>query len=61
MKCDTNLVAVFQQMRDGVVVYSLHLTFGLLVLDSFVTFSHTAQVEAVLQDMGQYLWISGLI
>ncbi|XP_072219007.1 uncharacterized protein [Leuresthes tenuis] len=43
--------AVSKQTRDDVVVYSLHLTFGLLVLDSLVTFSHTAHVEAVLQNM----------
>ncbi|KAM9703793.1 uncharacterized protein ACNS7B_002373 [Menidia menidia] len=41
---------VSKQNGDGVVIYSLHMTFGLLVLDSFVPFSHTAQVEAVLQN-----------
>ncbi|XP_075315910.1 zona pellucida sperm-binding protein 2-like [Odontesthes bonariensis] len=47
------------KMGDGVVAYSLHLTFGLLVLDSFVTFSHTAHVEAVSPNMALPPSVSG--
>lgn len=36
------------------MVYSLHLTFGLLVLPEFAPFSHAAYVEAKLVDMGMY-------
>lgn len=38
----------------GFVVYSLHLTFGLLVLNEFAPFSHTAYLEATLEDRGLY-------
>ncbi|XP_023270767.1 uncharacterized protein LOC111661437 [Seriola lalandi dorsalis] len=42
---------VVQQTREmGVTVYSLHLTFGLLVLPEFAPFSHTAYLEAKLID-----------
>ncbi|XP_041832760.1 uncharacterized protein LOC121634283 isoform X2 [Melanotaenia boesemani] len=43
--------AVSKMKGDGVIVLSLHLTFGLLILDKFVPFSHTAYVETVLNDM----------
>lgn len=36
------------------IVYSLHLTFGLLVLDTLAPFSHAAYLEAVLEDMSKY-------
>uniref|UniRef100_A0A3B5KX62 ZP domain-containing protein n=1 Tax=Xiphophorus couchianus TaxID=32473 RepID=A0A3B5KX62_9TELE len=36
---------------EGVTVYSLHLTFGLLILDQLVSFSHKAYLEAVVQDI----------
>lgn len=38
----------------GITVYSLHLTFGLLVLPEFAPFSHTAYLEAKLVDIGVY-------
>lgn len=38
----------------GFIVYSLHLTFGLLVLNEFAPFSHTAYLEATLEDRGLY-------
>lgn len=38
----------------GITVYSLHLTFGLLVLPEFAPFSHTAYLEAKLVDIGMY-------
>lgn len=37
------------------IVYALHMTFGLLVLEDLVPFSYTAYVEAAVQSMGQYL------
>uniref|UniRef100_A0A3B5L2V1 ZP domain-containing protein n=1 Tax=Xiphophorus couchianus TaxID=32473 RepID=A0A3B5L2V1_9TELE len=43
--------AVLQQTGEGVTVYSLHLTFGLLILDQLVSFSHKAYLEAVVQDI----------
>ncbi|PWA27738.1 hypothetical protein CCH79_00000449 [Gambusia affinis] len=43
--------AVLQQTGEGVTVYSLHLTFGLLILDELVAFSHKAYLEAVVQDI----------
>uniref|UniRef100_I3JFN5 Uncharacterized LOC100695742 n=1 Tax=Oreochromis niloticus TaxID=8128 RepID=I3JFN5_ORENI len=42
--------AVLQSRGMGFIVYSLHLTFGLLVLNEFATFSHTAYLEATLED-----------
>nr|XP_046229753.1 uncharacterized protein LOC124050865 [Scatophagus argus] len=43
---------VVLQMREmGITVYSLHLTFGLLVLPEFAPFSHTAYLEAKLVDI----------
>ncbi|XP_036943052.1 uncharacterized protein LOC119012925 [Acanthopagrus latus] len=43
---------VVLQMREmGVTVYSLHLTFGLLVLPEFAPFSHTAYLETKLTDV----------
>uniref|UniRef100_A0A3P9KZA9 Uncharacterized LOC101170068 n=1 Tax=Oryzias latipes TaxID=8090 RepID=A0A3P9KZA9_ORYLA len=43
--------AVSKLAGEGVIVYSLHLTFGLLVLDTLAPFSHAAYLEAVLEDM----------
>uniref|UniRef100_A0A3Q3B3F3 Uncharacterized LOC108233398 n=2 Tax=Kryptolebias marmoratus TaxID=37003 RepID=A0A3Q3B3F3_KRYMA len=43
--------AVLQQTKDGVTVYSLHLIFGLMVLEDFIPFSYTAYVEAAVQDL----------
>ncbi|XP_054910138.1 uncharacterized protein LOC129375232 [Poeciliopsis prolifica] len=43
--------AVLQQTGEGVTIYSLHLTFGLLILDELVPFSHKAYLEAVVQDI----------
>ncbi|XP_070781578.1 uncharacterized protein [Enoplosus armatus] len=43
--------AVLQMREMGVTVYSLHLTFGLLVLPEFAPFSHAAYVEAKLVDI----------
>ncbi|XP_069014802.1 uncharacterized protein [Embiotoca jacksoni] len=43
---------VVQQRREmEITVYSLHLTFGLLVLDDFLKFSHTASLAATLVDI----------
>ncbi|XP_044185804.1 uncharacterized protein LOC122965693 [Thunnus albacares] len=43
---------VVLQMREmGITVYSLHLTFGLLVLPEFAPFSLTAYLEAKLADI----------
>ncbi|XP_040920447.1 uncharacterized protein LOC121199644 isoform X2 [Toxotes jaculatrix] len=43
---------VVLQTRDmGMAVYSLHLTFGLMVLPEFAPFSHTAYLEAKLVDI----------
>lgn len=42
-----------QQAGEGVMVHSLHLTFGLLVLDTLAPFSHAAYLEAVLEDMSE--------
>lgn len=38
----------------GFIVYSLHLTFGLLVLNEFAPFSHTVYLEATLEEKGLY-------
>ncbi|MEQ2244099.1 hypothetical protein ILYODFUR_013669 [Ilyodon furcidens] len=43
--------AVLQQTREGITVYSLHLTFGLMLLDDHVTFSHKAYLEAAVKDI----------
>ncbi|XP_076613030.1 uncharacterized protein LOC143336650 [Chaetodon auriga] len=43
--------AVLQKKEMALTVYSLHLTFGLLVLPEFAPFSHTAYLEAKLTDM----------
>ncbi|XP_030577378.1 uncharacterized protein LOC115774309 [Archocentrus centrarchus] len=43
--------AVLQMRGMGFTVYSLHLTFGLLVLNEFAPFSHTAYLEATIEDM----------
>uniref|UniRef100_A0A096M6E6 Uncharacterized LOC103134143 n=1 Tax=Poecilia formosa TaxID=48698 RepID=A0A096M6E6_POEFO len=51
--------AVLQQTGEGVTVYSLHLTFGLLILDEHVTFSHKAYLEAVVQDIAVLPSVSG--
>lgn len=45
-------VYISQQSEKGVTVYSLHLTFGLLVLPEFAPFSHTAYLETKLMDIG---------
>uniref|UniRef100_A0A671W4U6 ZP domain-containing protein n=1 Tax=Sparus aurata TaxID=8175 RepID=A0A671W4U6_SPAAU len=42
---------VLQMSEKGVTVYSLHLTFGLLVLPEFAPFSHTAYLETKLMDI----------
>ncbi|XP_039874176.1 uncharacterized protein LOC120725377 isoform X2 [Simochromis diagramma] len=42
--------AVLQSRGMGFIVYSLHLTFGLLVLNEFAPFSHTVYLEATLED-----------
>lgn len=36
------------------IIYSLHMTFNLLVLPEFVPFSHTTYLEANLVDVGMY-------
>ncbi|KAK2856121.1 hypothetical protein Q5P01_004856 [Channa striata] len=41
---------VVQTAEEGLAAYSLHLTFGLLVLPEFLPFSHTAHLEAKLTD-----------
>ncbi|TMS12097.1 Zona pellucida sperm-binding protein 2 [Larimichthys crocea] len=43
--------AVLQMKGMGVTVYSLQLTFGLLVLPEFAPFSHSAYLEAKLVDI----------
>uniref|UniRef100_A0A8C6MIR3 Uncharacterized LOC107377668 n=1 Tax=Nothobranchius furzeri TaxID=105023 RepID=A0A8C6MIR3_NOTFU len=43
--------AVHQRAEDGVAVYSLHLTFGLLVLNELVPFSHAASLQAFVQEL----------
>ncbi|XP_042359983.1 uncharacterized protein LOC121955951 [Plectropomus leopardus] len=43
--------AVLQMREMGITVYSLHLTFGLVVLPEFAPFSHTAYLEARLVDI----------
>nr|XP_015802920.2 uncharacterized protein LOC107377668 [Nothobranchius furzeri] len=43
--------AVHQRAEDGVAVYSLHLTFGLLVLNKLVPFSHAASLQAFVQEL----------
>lgn len=48
---------IIEQQKHGAAVLSLHMTFGLLVLGTLVPFSHTAYVEANLEDLGQYAWI----
>lgn len=46
---------LLSQQRDmGYTVYSLHLTFGMLVLPEFAPFSHPVYLEAKLVDIGQY-------
>lgn len=45
---------ISQQRDNGKTVYSLHLTFGLLVLPEFVPFSHTAYLEAEMVHIGMY-------
>ncbi|XP_074471896.1 uncharacterized protein LOC141756224 [Sebastes fasciatus] len=42
---------VLQMKETGITVYSLHLTFGLLVLPEFTPFSHTAHLEARIVDI----------
>uniref|UniRef100_A0A667XXB4 Uncharacterized LOC115356181 n=1 Tax=Myripristis murdjan TaxID=586833 RepID=A0A667XXB4_9TELE len=42
---------VMQMVKAGITVYSLHLTFGLLVLPEFAPFAHTANLEAALVDI----------
>lgn len=49
------LILSLDQTGEGVTVYSLHLTFGLLILDQLVSFSHKAYLEAVVQDIGLHL------
>ncbi|XP_044025914.1 uncharacterized protein LOC122863455 [Siniperca chuatsi] len=43
--------AVLQTREMGITVYSLHMTFGLVVLPEFALFSHTAYLEAKLVDI----------
>lgn len=55
--CIFNLTAnlsISLQRGMGFIVYSLHLTFGLLVLNEFAPFSHTVYLEATLEDKGLY-------
>ncbi|XP_056284521.1 uncharacterized protein LOC130202792 [Pseudoliparis swirei] len=42
-------LGVVQMKEMGLTVYSIHLTFGLLVLPEFAAFAHTAHLEAQLQ------------
>ncbi|XP_039981930.1 uncharacterized protein LOC120789331 [Xiphias gladius] len=42
---------VLKSREMGITVYSLHLTFGLLVLPEFAPFSHAAYLEAKLVDI----------
>uniref|UniRef100_A0A3Q1F9U7 Uncharacterized LOC110960245 n=1 Tax=Acanthochromis polyacanthus TaxID=80966 RepID=A0A3Q1F9U7_9TELE len=53
--CSSLSLAIFAQMSSqlklGATVYSLHLVFGLVVLDDFVPFSHTAYVQATLENI----------
>ncbi|XP_074542014.1 uncharacterized protein LOC141802364 [Halichoeres trimaculatus] len=42
---------VLRTSEAGMMVFSLHMMFGLLVLPKFVPFSHTAHVEAKLVDI----------
>uniref|UniRef100_A0A3Q4N5S6 ZP domain-containing protein n=1 Tax=Neolamprologus brichardi TaxID=32507 RepID=A0A3Q4N5S6_NEOBR len=46
--------AVLQSRGMGFIVYSLHLTFGFLVLNEFAPFSHMTYLEATLEDRGLY-------
>ncbi|XP_012724484.3 uncharacterized protein LOC105930698 isoform X2 [Fundulus heteroclitus] len=43
--------AVLKQAGNGVTVYSLHLTFGLMLVDELVFFSYAASLEAVVKDL----------
>uniref|UniRef100_A0A3Q4I1S0 ZP domain-containing protein n=1 Tax=Neolamprologus brichardi TaxID=32507 RepID=A0A3Q4I1S0_NEOBR len=45
--------AVLQSVRFN-FIYSLHLTFGFLVLNEFAPFSHMTYLEATLEDRGLY-------
>lgn len=45
---------ISQQSKNGKTVYSLHLTFGLLVQPEFGLFSHTAYLEAEVVHTGMY-------
>lgn len=47
-------LSISQQSEMGMIVYSLHLTFDLLVLPEFAKFSQTAYLEAKLVDIGMY-------
>ncbi|XP_047429889.1 uncharacterized protein LOC124999149 [Mugil cephalus] len=42
---------VLQRKAQGSMVYALHITFDLLVLEEFVPFSHTAYLEAIVVDI----------
>uniref|UniRef100_A0A3P8TNN8 ZP domain-containing protein n=1 Tax=Amphiprion percula TaxID=161767 RepID=A0A3P8TNN8_AMPPE len=42
---------VQQTSQEGATVYSLHLVFGLVVLDDFAPFSHAAYVQATLENI----------
>lgn len=55
--CFNLRLCISQQKETGITVYSLHLTFGLLVLPEFTPFSHTAHLEARIVDIGLYWWI----
>lgn len=45
---------LFQHVKLMNMVYSLPITFGLLVLPEFIPFSHFALVEATREDVGKY-------
>ncbi|KAF3850004.1 hypothetical protein F7725_019723 [Dissostichus mawsoni] len=44
----------------GVTIYTLHLTFGFLVLPKHAPFTATAYLRAKLEDIGLYPWIRGI-
>uniref|UniRef100_A0A3Q2C8S9 Zona pellucida protein AX 2 n=1 Tax=Cyprinodon variegatus TaxID=28743 RepID=A0A3Q2C8S9_CYPVA len=43
--------AVLKQAGDGVTIFSLHLTFGLMLMDELEFFSYNAHLEAVVQNI----------
>lgn len=43
------------QSEMGMTVFSLHMTFGLLVMPEFTRFSHVAYLEAKVANAGMWL------